>query len=190
MRTAFRMLALSAVLGVAATALGSPIVGTSANTLPKGKFMLDTWWTWQEYTRMYEYNLHYGGDAGWIDLADNITYTSASFVPRLLYGVTDWLTLRVAIPVEDRFKDFPDDEGQSSSTGLGDIVFDPKIRMYKGESGYPVVSLLAGVRLPTGDTKSDIPALRRLDRLLRRFRGHAGGRRSHRAPLLGVLGER
>jgi len=157
MRTTSWMLALCALLSIAPAAIGSPIVGTSANTLPQGKFMLDVWATWQEYSRVYEYNLHYDGDAGWIDLADNITSTSASFVPRLLYGVTDWLTLRVAVPLEDRFKDFPDNDGQSASTGLGDIVFDPKVRMYKGESGFPVVSLLVGVRVPTGDTKSDIP---------------------------------
>lgn len=157
MRTASWMLALCILLGVAPAAPGSPIVGTSANTLAKGKFMLDVWGTWQEYSRMYEYGLHYDGDDGWIDLADNISYTSASFVPRILYGATDWLTLRVAVPLEDRFADFPDDDGQASGSGLGDIVIDPKIRMYKGESGYPVVSLLAGVRLPTGDTESDIP---------------------------------
>jgi hypothetical protein len=157
MRTASRMLALCVLLGVAPVAFGSPIVGTSANTLPKGKFVLDIWATWLEYDKVYNYDLDGQGHAGWIALPDNIAYTSASFVPRLLYGVTDWLTLRVAVPLEDRFTDFPDDEGQATSTGLGDVVIDPKILMYRSESGSQRVSLLAGIRLPTGDTGSDIP---------------------------------
>jgi hypothetical protein len=157
MRTASWMLALCVLLGMTPAASGAPIVGTSANTLAKGKFMLDVWATWQEYSRVYDYDLDGNDHAGWIDLNDDVSFTAASFVPRLLYGATDWLTLRVALPVEDRFRDFPEEGTQTASTGLGDVVFDPKLRVYKGESGYPVVSLLAGVRLPTGDTDSEIP---------------------------------
>ncbi len=101
-------------------------------------------------------------------------------MPRLLYGVTDWLTVRVAIPLEDRFRDFPDEGGQASGTGLGDIVVDPKILMYKGKTGSPSVALLAGVRLPTGDTESDIPLSDGSTDYVRRPRGHAQGGRSSR----------
>jgi hypothetical protein len=150
-------LALCLVLCGAPHALASPVVGTSANTLPQGEFMIDLWSTWQSYDREYADNLHGDGNPGWEDLPGDITYTSASFVPRLLYGVTDWLTLRVSLPLEDRFRDFPDAEGQATSTGLGDVIVDPKILLYAPESGATKVSLLAGVRFPTGDTTSDVP---------------------------------
>jgi hypothetical protein len=148
------------LLTTVCTALGAPIVGTSAGTLPQGKFMLDVWAVWQDFSKDYRYDLSdaSGQYAGWEDLSDAKAYTSASFVPRLYYGATDWLTVRLAVPLEDRFRDFPTDEGgQAMSTGLGDMVFDPKMLVYKGESGYPLVSLLAGVRFPTGDTESEIP---------------------------------
>jgi hypothetical protein len=157
MRQGSPLLFACVLLAAASVAAGSPVVGTSANTLPQGKFMLDVWGVWQDYTRMYDYDLDGDDHEGWVDLSEDITYSSASFVPRLLYGVTDWLTLRVAVPLEDRFKDFPDAEGQKTATGLGDVVFDPKVLLYKGESGTPVVSALLGVRFPTGDTESEIP---------------------------------
>lgn len=138
-------------------AFASPIVGTSANTLPQGKFMIDLWAAYQSYDREYSYDLHGEGDEGWIDLPDNVTSTTASFVPRLLYGVTDWLTLRIAVPLEDRYKDFPDAEGQDMSTGLGDVIFDPKVLMYESPSGSTKASFLCGVRFPTGDTESEVP---------------------------------
>lgn len=145
------------VLPCGRAALASPVVGTSANMLPRGTFMIDLWSAWQSYDREYVDDLHGEGDPGWQDLPGGITYTSASFVPRLLYGVTDWLTLRVAVPLEDRFRDFPDAEGQATSTGLGDVILDPKIRVYASESGATKVSLLTGVRFPTGDTEAELP---------------------------------
>jgi len=154
-----RALALAAffILCSCGTAWASPVVGTSANTLPQGKFMVDFWGTWQSYDRMYEDPLHDDGSPGWQDLPADFTSTSASFVPRLLYGVTDWLTLRVALPLEDRFKDFPDADGQLTSAGLGDVIFDPKVLLYASPSGATKVSLLTGVRFPTGDTESEVP---------------------------------
>jgi hypothetical protein len=78
-------------------------------------------------------------------------------VPRLYYGLVDWLTVRLAVPLEDRFMDFPESSGEGSSTGLGDVVLDPKLQVFRGASGYPRVAILAGVRFPTGDTEGDLP---------------------------------
>ncbi|MBM3307919.1 MAG: transporter [Candidatus Eisenbacteria bacterium] len=145
------------VCALCAPAAAAPIVGTSGNVLPQGKFMIDVWATWQEYTRTYSYNLDGNGQEGWVELGDDMALTAASFVPRLLYGVTDWLTIRASLPIEDRFKDFPEADGHAASTGLGDVIVDPKILLYRGRSGYPVASLLTGVRFPTGATDSDFP---------------------------------
>jgi len=145
--------------GIAQPTGASPLVGVSANTLPEGKFMLDTWFMWRDYAREYERGLQGGDTVGWVDLPKDETRTHGTIAPRLLYGVTDWLTIRVGIPIEDRFVDVPDDAiASGAATGFGDLVIDPKIQVYRAKAGYPRAAILAGVRLPTGDTDAS-PAL-------------------------------
>jgi hypothetical protein len=153
MRPILLSLAVCVACAAAPPATAAPLVGTSANTVPQGKFMLDTWFMWRDYTREYEQGLQDGNTVGWVDLPADETRSQGTIAPRLLYGVTDWLTIRVGIPLEDRYVDLPEDGASSgSATGLGDLVIDPKIQVYHGESGYPRISLLAGVRFPTGDS--------------------------------------
>ena len=148
LRTAGAALALLVV--TAGVAGGSPMVGASANTIPRGAFMLDTWVIWKDYTRSYD-----AGWNGWVDFPDSSQVQAASLVPRVYYGVADWLTLRLALPLEHRFESFPEEAGEKSVTGFGDVVLDPKIQVFRGEEGYPRIALLTGVRFPTGDTRSD-----------------------------------
>ena len=153
MRRAALLSAIALALAVCQPAAAATLVGVSANTLPEGTFMLDTWFMWRDYTREYEQGLQGGDTVGWVDLPASETRTHGTIAPRLLYGVTDWMTIRIGIPLEDRYFDLPDDpDASGSATGLGDLVIDPKIRIYRAESGYPRAALLAGIRLPTGDT--------------------------------------
>jgi hypothetical protein len=138
------------LLAVAAAA--APIVGASANTLPAGQFMIDGWFTWRDYTCMYE-----DSSETWYTLSSERTITAGTLMPRVCYGLTDWLSLRAGISIEDRYLDFKDLDDTRSSTGIGDFVFDPKIKVYQGEEGYPRASLIVGVRIPTGDTDADVP---------------------------------
>jgi hypothetical protein len=151
-------LALLVLLLIAPSSPGSTIVGTSANTLPQGAFMADFWFTIRNFDRSYDENLYGDGSGGWIDLPTDTRITASSFVPRIYYGVTDWFTMRAGIGVEDRYLDLAENGGVSTNTGLGDLVLDPKIQIYRGEGTQPRVSVLAGVRLPTGDTEGS-PAL-------------------------------
>ncbi len=142
------------VIVVFATAPGAqalPIVGASANTIPAGTLMLDTWGTWQDYSVRYEAN---GATPGWCGLRSGERVTSVSFVPRVYYGVTDRLTVRASFPLEDRYGEFESWESGKSNSGLGDIIIDPKFQIFRGDGGYPRVAALAGVRLPTGETSS------------------------------------
>ena len=142
------------LLAWAAGACASPLVGVSANTLPRGTFMLDTWVMWRDFTRSYNDNL-YEGEGGWLDLPGDYQFTAGTIAPRLLYGVTDWLSIRIGVPIEDRFRDPADGTSQQTNTGLGDLIIDPKMQIFKGESGYPRVALLAGIVLPTGDSSGE-----------------------------------
>jgi len=140
------------LLGLAQLAHASPIVGASANTIPEGTFMVDGWFAWRDFTWSYE-----NSSESWSTLSGGRELTAATFMPRIYYGVSDWLTLRAGLPLEDRYRDLPDLDDSRTSTGVGDFVFDPKIRVYEGVGGYPRVAALMGVRVPTGDTDSDIP---------------------------------
>ena len=153
MRRAIRLLLpVVVVLAAAPGAHALPIVGASANTLPAGTVMLDMWGTWQDLTLKYKST---GDSPGWCGLGSGDRVTSGSLVPRIYYGVTDWLTLRVAVPLEDRYAEFVnDDGGGESESGLGDIVIDPKIQVLGRDGGYPRVAALVGVRLPTGETSN------------------------------------
>jgi hypothetical protein len=148
-RAVVLMLALAGVLAAAPVSLALPTVGASANTIPAGAFMFDVWGIWQDYTTAYETD---GDTQRWQSLDEGKTATSGSFVPRIYYGVTDWLTLRAALPLEDRYVEEADWDSGKSNTGLGDIIVDPKIRLTSGGNGFPRVSLLAGVRFSTGET--------------------------------------
>ncbi len=152
MRSLFSHLVLASVLFAAAAAFAAPIVGASANTLPEGKFMIDGWFMWRDYTWMYE-----DSSETWLTLSSERTMTAGTVMPRICYGLTDWLSLRAGMSIEDRYIDLEDLDDSRSSTGVGDFVFDPKLRVYEGEEGYPRVALLMGVRIPTGDTEAEVP---------------------------------
>ena len=147
-------LALTAILLLAAAhgAQALPIVGASANTIPRGAFMIDTWGTWVDFTKSWQEDGN--GGSSWIGFTEERKWTAGSLVPRVYYGVTDRFTVRAALPLEDRYREY-DFGTTESATGLGDIVIDPKFQVFRAQSGYPRVAALAGVRFPTGDTGGD-----------------------------------
>jgi len=149
-RTIARATLALLVCSVTVPAAASPVVGCTANTLPRGSFMVDAWFSWRTYTRTMT------GD-GWTEFPPGTNVTDGFFVPRLYYGVTDWLTVRGSLPLVDRFREYESTDGQEANTGFGDVVIDPKIQIYKALEGYPRISLLTGVRFPTGDTDGDPP---------------------------------
>ncbi len=150
MRTTALLAAAALLFGLVSWAAAGPVVGTSANTIPQGTFMIDTWTIWKNYTRSYTDNLWAEGDDGWIDFPEANSIVSASLVPRVYYGVTDWITMRVSLPVEYRLFD-SEFGSEDTNLALGDVVIDPKIQLFRGEDGYPRVAFLTGVRLGTGD---------------------------------------
>jgi hypothetical protein len=147
------LIALTVIVHDAAQAL--PIVGASANTIPAGTFMLDTWGMWREFTVSWQGDGN--GGAGWVGFPEDRKWTAGSLAFRVYYGVTDWLTVRASLPIEDAYRQYAYDEPSMSATGLGDVIIDPKIQLFRGDNGYPRISALAGVRFPTGSTDGEIP---------------------------------
>jgi hypothetical protein len=151
-RLAIALLVLTALSFGAPCAFALPIVGASANTIPAGTFMLDVWGTYQNFVYSWDESSD-PNYSGWVGFTNGNQIVATSFVPRIYYGVTDWLTIRAALPIEDRYADLESWSSAKSNTGLGDIIIDPKIQLYRGEGGFPRFSALAGVRFPTGDTE-------------------------------------
>ncbi|MBD3366704.1 MAG: hypothetical protein GF405_00850 [Candidatus Eisenbacteria bacterium] len=155
MRRTTIVIAALVVLGATGALQALPIVGASANTLPAGAFMMDTYFLWRDFTREYNNSLYGTGDGGWIDLPEERGLAFIDLTPRLYYGATDWLTIRASLPLADRY--VRNDQVEDTNTGLGDIVVDPKLRVYESEDRAVRLSLLTGVRFPTGDTDGTPP---------------------------------
>ncbi|MCK4511502.1 hypothetical protein KAW64_07180, partial [bacterium] len=79
-------LALAAMLLLAAAhgAQALPIVGASANTIPRGTFMVDTWGTWLNFTASLQKDGN--GGSSWVGFKDDEKWTAGSLVPRVYYG--------------------------------------------------------------------------------------------------------
>ncbi len=133
------------VLCTAVETWSSPIVGSSANTLPKGKFMFEGHTLLINFSSIYDENI-----SEWTDLPDDSTFNIYLFLPQFYYGISDWLTVRLTVPVKLQNQKF---DVSKESKGISDIVLDTKCRFVKGA----IISGFTGIRFPTGNTEADIP---------------------------------
>ena len=132
---------------VTSSLLGSPIVGSSAKTLKSRNFMFEGHFSYYSYTSRYDV-----GSEEWIDFPSEDSYVVIGFLPQFYYGILDYLTVRLTLPVSMKNRDYGTSQ---KSTGIGDIIFDLKHRLIEGGGGIPIVSWYAGIRLPTGDKETD-----------------------------------
>ncbi|MCK4352670.1 transporter [candidate division WOR-3 bacterium] len=119
----------------------SPIVGSSANTLPEGKFMFEAHIMYMNFTESYSND--------WIRFAGDSSFNVVLLLPQFYYGIRDFLTVRLTIPITINNQNFG---VKKKSQGLGDIVLDTKYNFYKE----PKISGFLGLRFPTGDKNAEI----------------------------------
>ncbi len=143
-------LIISLLLGGVRVGEASPLIGASANTLPRGKFMVDglLW-----YMNFAESDIFAKGD--WGDLPSGDSFEKALFLPRFYYGIADFLTIRLTLPAIAQ--NIKTGGSKERSTGIGDLVIDPKICLVKGSKSIPKISGFTGLRLPTGDDTASPP---------------------------------
>jgi len=127
----------------------TPIVGGSPSVLPAGKFMNETHITYTNFTAQWNPT-----DEEYVDFPDDQSASSFVLIPQFYYGPTDWLSLRLTIPVLGLSQDLGEDQ---SAFGIGDIVFDPKFKIWWSDNRDIRVSGAVGARFPTGNTDSEIP---------------------------------
>ncbi len=136
---------LSTVCGVHA----EPIIGSGANTVQRNSFMFEGHFGYTSYTARY-----YLSQQQWIGFGEGESNTAMLILPQLHYGIFDFLSIRLSVPLIMNKVDY----GTAlSSSGIGDVYFDFKHRLYRGENGLPHVSWRAGGRFPTGSKDADVP---------------------------------
>lgn len=128
---------------------GEPIIGSSALTLSKGSFVIESHFGYTGYNAQY-----YLAQEEWIGFDEGESNTVMLLLPQFHYGVFDFLNVRFSLPLVMHKVDFGT---ELSSSGIGDLFFDFKHCVYSGGQGMPSVSWRGGGRFPTGDKEADVP---------------------------------
>lgn len=126
---------------------GSPIIGSSANTIKGKSFMFEGHFFYNSYTKRYDFN-----NEEWIQFPTGHSYVSMGFLSQIYYGIFDYLTIRLSLPVLMKNRDYGTSQ---KSTGIGDVYFDFKHRIVEGRDFIPTISWCGGARFPTGDKDTD-----------------------------------
>jgi hypothetical protein len=128
---------------------GSPIIGYDANTMPQKHFMYEAHFFYLDYTYRYDYS----GEE-WIEFPSYHSNVKFGILSEIHYGIFDFVTARLTAPLIFRTIDYGTKE---TSTGVGDLIVDVKYRIFEGSDALPIISFMGGVRLPTGDSESEVP---------------------------------
>lgn len=70
----------------------------------------------------------------------------------LVYGVTDWTTLKLILPYLN--KEMNAGKTESSNSGIGDITLMSKWRLIRGRPDRPALAGAVGIKFPTGDDEN------------------------------------
>ncbi len=120
-----------------------PIYGIPAKTLPKGKIIYRSYFTFSDYTMMYN-----AVKKQMIDLPQGMSFQAFSYTPKLRYGLTNNLTVIANFPLY--YKNLQSNSGTKSGVGLGDIQTALLYKFYHNKQKKFLVSGLLYSKLPTG----------------------------------------
>jgi hypothetical protein len=147
---------LHAVLGICALIAGficavnaEPIIGSGTPTLNRNGIALEAHFGYTSYTARY-----YLSQEEWLGFGEGESNIVMLLFPQIHYGAFDFLNLRLSVPLSIHKAT---NGTEVSSSGIGDICFDFKHRLYRGEKLLPQLSWRAGGRFPTGDKDADLP---------------------------------
>lgn len=128
---------------------GSPIIGYDASTISQKSFVYEGHFFYTDYTYRYDYS----GEE-WIEFPSDHSNTQMGLLSEIHYGILDYVTVRLTVPLIYHTIDYGT---KRKSTGLGDVNFDVKYRLFDGSDKIPIISFMGGMRFPTGDSKADLP---------------------------------
>jgi len=128
-----------------------PIYGIPAKTLPQGKFIYRSYFTFTNYSQMYS-----ATKEKMIDLPSGMDFQNYSYTPKLRYGLTKRLTLIANFPLY--YKQLKNGTITKKGVGFGDAVVAGLYKFYFNKKKHFLISGLLFSKYPTGKTnklKSD-----------------------------------
>ncbi|QSA96370.1 transporter [Methylococcus sp. EFPC2] len=143
--------------------IASPIVTDSAITLPAGKWVVGERTqliSWDTFTNSQLHDIKHANEGTPKEDVHSIGYTLNPSV-YAAYGITDTVTLGLKLPASLRYnvREAAHEEGESvnrlgNSTGFGDISAFGQWRFWFSQDNATHASLIAGLKMPTGSTRS------------------------------------
>ena len=120
-----------------------PIYGIPAKTLPAGKFIYRSYFTFANYTQMLSKQ---SGEM--VSLPEGMRFQNYSFTPKLRYGLTNKLTLIANFPFY--YKHFDNEGTFKTGVGIGDVILAGLYRFYFNKQKKLLFSALLFTKYPTG----------------------------------------
>jgi len=124
-----------------------PIYGIPTKTLPKGKIIYRSYFTFTDFSSMYSTQ-----KSDMISLPNDMSFQSYSYTPKLRYGITNKLTFIANFPVF--YKDLNHAGNVKTGIGLGDIVASTLYNFYHNKKKKFFLSGLLYTKLPTGKSSN------------------------------------
>ena len=120
-----------------------PIYGIPAKTLPKGKAIYRSYFTWYNFSQMY--NQESGEMTG---LPENMSFRSLSYTPKFRYGLTNRITLIANFPL---YYNVMNKNGfVKKGIGPGDVQAALLYKFYHNKQKRFLISGLLYTKWPTG----------------------------------------
>ncbi len=120
-----------------------PIYGIPAKTLPKGKLIYRSYFTFANYTQMQNKQ---SGER--VQMPAGMRFQNYSYTPKLRYGVTNKFTLIANFPFY--YKHFDNNGMLKTGVGLGDVIVAGLYRFYFNKQKKFLFSGLLFTKYPTG----------------------------------------
>jgi hypothetical protein len=118
-----------------------PIYGIPAKTLPQGKFIYRSYFSYSAYSEMLN-------NGQMVDLPGGMTFNTLGYTPKLRYGLTNRLTLIANFPLY--YKKMSFNNKTKTGIGLGDVILAGLYRFYFNKEKRFLVSGLVFTKSPTG----------------------------------------
>lgn len=124
-----------------------PLYGIPTKTLPKGKIIYRSYFTFTDFSSMYSPE-----KAEMIRLPEDMAFQTYSYTPKLRYGITNKLTFIANFPFF--YKNLKNAGNVKTGLGLGDIVAATLYNFYHNKKKKFFLSGLLYAKLPTGKSSN------------------------------------
>ncbi len=120
-----------------------PIYGIPAKTLPQGKFIYRSYFTYTNYTQMYN-----SMEDKMTEMPLSMDFKNYNYTPKLRYGITNRFTLIANIPFY--YKQLKSTSINKDGIGVGDVIIAGLYRFYFNKQKKFLISGLLFSKYPTG----------------------------------------